>query len=87
MEDSRHIKLTEAGKARDINFEACPHYYKKDISDEDSIRIAKLAVKLAREDFYKEVGETIVSKFFWLIGIVAVAAWGWASAHGLIGKE
>jgi hypothetical protein len=66
------------------HFENCPNYSRYELSEEQIIIIAKKAVESARNDFYKEVGETIVTKFFWLVGIVAVGLFAWLQSHNII---
>lgn len=65
-------------------FEKCPNFHRYELSEEQIIIIAKKAVEAARNDFYKEVGETIVTKFFWLVGIVAVGLVAWLQTHNVI---
>jgi hypothetical protein len=65
-------------------FEKCPNFHRYDLSEEQIIIIAKKAVEAARNDFYKEVGETIVTKFFWLVGIAAVGLVAWLQTHNII---
>lgn len=65
-------------------FEKCPNFHRYELSEEQIIIIAKKAVEAARNDFYKEVGETIVTKFFWLIGIAAVGLVAWLQTHNII---
>lgn len=65
-------------------FEKCPNFHRYDLSEEQIIIIAKKAVEAARNDFYKEVGETIVTKFFWLVGIAAVGLVAWLQTHNVI---
>lgn len=65
-------------------FEKCPNFHRYELSEEQIIIIAKKAVEAARNDFYKEVGETIVTKFFWLVGIAAVGLVAWLQTHNVI---
>jgi hypothetical protein len=65
-------------------FEKCPNFHRYELSEEQIIIIAKKAVEAARNDFYKEVGETIVTKFFWLVGIAAVGLVAWLQTHNII---
>lgn len=66
-------------------FEKCPNFTRYDLSEEQINLIADKAaikaVELARSGFYKDVGETIVSKFFWMIGIIAVGIVAWVQSH------
>lgn len=65
-------------------FEKCPNFNRYELSEDQIIIIAKKAVEAARNDFYKEVGETIVTKFFWLVGIAAVGLVAWLQTHNVI---
>lgn len=42
------------------------------------------AVALIKTDFYRSVGEGVVSKMLWIIGALIVAAYVWAKQQGLI---
>lgn len=66
------------------DFEKCPNFNRYELSEEQIITIAKKAVESARNDFYKEVGETIVTKFFWLVGICAVGVFAWLQSHNIV---
>lgn len=66
------------------DFSHCPHFGTYELSEEQIIIIAKKAVEEARNSFYKEVGETIITKFFWLVGIIAVGVFTWLSSHNII---
>ena len=66
------------------DFEKFPNFHRYELSEEQIIVIAKKAVEAARNDFYKEVGETIVTKFFWLVGICAVGIFAWLQSHNII---
>jgi len=54
-------------------FEHCPRYDKHELSEEQILQIAKKAVEMARDGFYREVGQSVVSRFFWMIGSITVA--------------
>jgi hypothetical protein len=68
----------------EVNFKNCPKFIYHDISEDQVIAIAVKAVEIARNDFYQGVGETIVTKFFWLIGIIATGIVLWLNNKGLI---
>lgn len=81
--------LTEEEKQElDESFAQCPKYNLHELTDEqiDAIaeKAAKRAVAMARDDFYKDVGETVIGKFKWLVGAVVVGAAIWMAQHGLI---
>ena len=54
-------------------FEQCPRYDKHELSEEQIISIARKACELARDDFKKEVGDTVISKFLWIVGAITLA--------------
>ena len=60
------------------NFQMCH------ISEEQVIKIAKVAVQLAREDQEREIGRLTKKGLFYVVGAVAVGVFSWAVAHGLI---
>lgn len=72
---------------KDIFLE-CPHYEQHDLSesqiDEIAERAAKRAIEMARDDFYKDVGKSIVSKFTWGVGVSAVGLFLWLQSKGFI---
>lgn len=46
----------------------------------DEVYMERLADKVAeklRNQFYREVGRNIVQKFFWIVGVTAVAVFVW----------
>jgi len=65
----------------------CPRYNKQELSEEQIVRIAEdaaqRAVAIARDNFYKDVGKSLVSKWFVLIGLGTVAAYAWARKVGI----
>jgi len=67
-----------------VIFTQCPQFNRYELSEEQIIIIAKKAVEEARNSFYKEVGETIITKFFWLVGIIAVGVFTWMTSHNII---
>ena len=66
------------------SFIACPKYDKHELSEDQIIEIAKKAVDLAREEFYQEVGKSVTSKFFVVIGLSVIGLFGWLTAHGYL---
>lgn len=79
---------TTAKLRRATDFEACPRYAKHELSDEQIAAIAEAAalrgVEIARNNFYREVGEGVVKRAFIFIGAAAVAAWSTAKYKGWI---
>jgi len=72
----------------DESFSQCPRYDKHELSDDQieeiAERAAKKAIGMARDEFYQDVGETIVGKFKWLVGAIAVGIFVWLAQHGII---
>lgn len=81
--------ITERRKAislrRHSDFESCPRYDKHELSEEQIVEIAKKAVTLAREEFYQEVGKSVTSKFFVIVGAISIAAMIWLTKKGYLG--
>ena len=74
MENPRNLEENE------LIFGKCPNFSRYELTEDQIVIIAKRAIEEARNDFYKEVGETIVHKFFWLVGIVVVGLFTWLNA-------
>lgn len=68
-------------------FNRCPRYNKHELSEEQIAQIAEAAaqraVAIARDNFYKDVGKSVVSKWFVFIGLGTVAAYAWARKVGI----
>ena len=60
----------------DGSFKLCPKFDRHDLTDEQidqlTTNAAKKAVLLAKTEFYQGVGETVVNKLYWLVGVAAV---------------
>lgn len=69
---------------RQLEFNTCPKFERHELSEDQVIDIAKKAVELARQEFYADVGKSITSKFFWIIGIVSMSVAGWLTSHGYL---
>lgn len=73
---------------RTAGFDACPRYDKHELSEEQIAIIAEAAavraVQIARENFYKDVGQSVVSKWFIFVGMATVAAYAWLRSKNLI---
>lgn len=69
---------------RHSDFESCPRYDKHELSEEQIVEIAKKAVNLAREEFYQEVGKSVTSKFFVIVGVASIALMLWLTKHGYL---
>jgi len=72
----------------DESFAQCPQYDKHELSESQIEiiieRAARRGVEIAREDFYKGVGESVVSKWFIFIGIGTVAMYAWLRTKNII---
>lgn len=70
------------------SFSQCPRYDKHELTDDQieqiAERAAKKAIGMARDEFYQDVGETIVGKLKWFLGAIIVAVFVWLAQHGII---
>ncbi|MDD5688489.1 MAG: hypothetical protein PHE88_11740 [Elusimicrobia bacterium] len=70
------------------DFMGCPRYDKHELTDDQieeiAERAAEKAIKKAKDDIYKDVGETVVGKFKWMVGAIVVGVFVWMVSHGLI---
>lgn len=69
-------------------FISCPKYTAHDLTDEQIDKIAEKAaekaIQLAKDEFYMDVGKSIVRKIFWFIGFISFVLFVWAVKKGLI---
>lgn len=98
----RTINLGSGSGMSVDNFPACPQYGKYEITEAQMLEIAKLAVRLAKEEmeaegyqgFKKqiamEVGVTVIDKLkatiAWVVGAVCLVAYYFLNKHDLLGK-
>ena len=72
----------------DESFRSCPRYDKHELSEDQIAQIAESAairaVKIARDNFYKDVGQSVVSKWFILIGMGTVALYAFLRSRGVL---
>lgn len=52
--------------------------------EEIAERAAEKAIAKMTGEFYKSVGQTVVSKILWIIGAAAFGLWFWLKKNGLI---
>jgi hypothetical protein len=78
-------RRTAVNFRRHSDYERCPKFDKHELSEDQIVEIAKKAVALAREEFYQEVGKSVTSKFFVLVGLAAMATMVWLTRKGYIG--
>lgn len=69
-------------------FSICPKWDKHELSDSQINDIAEKAalraVAIARENFYKDVGKAVVSKWLITIGILTVAMYAWMRSKNIL---
>lgn len=65
-------------------FSDCPRFNTQVLIEDDILRIAKLAVILAKEENERELGRLTKKGFFWLLGSIATATFTWFLANGFI---
>ena len=63
-------------------FETCPKYNRYELSEDQILVIAKKAVILAKEEVYKDVGKSVTTKFFYVIGAITIALFSWLQVNG-----
>lgn len=70
------------------DYHTCPRYDKHELSADQIADIAEAAaqraVVIARENFYKDVGQSVVSKLFIIIGMTTVAIYSWLRSKGVL---
>lgn len=52
--------------------------------EEIAERAAERAMKKLTDHMYKEVGRSVVNKFFWVVGIISVGMYLWLKQKGLV---
>lgn len=52
--------------------------------EEIAERAAERAMKKLADHMYKEVGRSVVNKFFWVVGIISVGMYLWLKQKGLV---
>lgn len=66
------------------DFERCPKFNKHELTEEQLVDIARRAVILAKDEFYKDVGRSVTNKMLIVVGLVSVAALQWLTSHGYL---
>ena len=64
------------------DFELCPKYDKHELTDDQIVEIAKKAVLLAKDEFYIEVGKSVTTKFFVVVGVFSLVIVTWLAKEG-----
>lgn len=52
--------------------------------EEIAERAAERAMKKLTDHMYKEVGRSVVNKFFWIVGVISVGMYLWLKQKGLV---
>ena len=76
------VKASREGDSPDktverINFNACPRFDKHELTEAQMVEIAKKAVILAKDEFYQDVGKSVLQKLLWLLGLSVVGLYIW----------
>lgn len=70
---------------RDITqFQNCPKYNRYELTEEQMLEIARMAVKLAEQKRNEEIGKMVTSKFYAALGAIVFAIWAWLTSHGYL---
>lgn len=56
----------------------------EDQIEEIAQKAAEKAIEKLTSYVYKAVGKSVVSKFLWIVGALAVGVWIWAEKNGLV---
>ena len=70
-------------REQDIDFSACPKYNAtryKELTDDEKLKIAVMAVEIAKDNFAQDIGKTVLNKFFWALGIATIAFMTWLNS-------
>ena len=69
-------------------FEPCPRFNRHELSAEQIEAIAEAAaekaVVIARQNFFRDVGESVVNKWFIIIGMMTVGFYTWLRSKGIV---
>jgi hypothetical protein len=69
-------------------FAPCPRFDRHELSVEQIESIAEAAaekaVVIARQNFYRDVGESVVNKWFIIIGMMTVGFYTWLRSKGIV---
>lgn len=56
----------------------------EDQIEEIAERAAERAMRKLTDHMYKQVGKSVVSKLFWIVGVISVGAYMWLKQKGVI---
>jgi hypothetical protein len=66
------------------HFEFCPRYDKHELTKEQMVEIAKLAVELAESQRNEQIGKMVTNKFYAVLGAVVFGLWVFLTKHGYL---
>lgn len=80
--------MTELKRRHEDDFSTCPKWDKHELTNEQieeiAERAAQKAVRIARDNFYKDVGRAVISKWLIAIGIFTVGSYAWLRNKGIL---
>lgn len=56
-----------------VRFEECPKFQKHELTRDQILEIAKEAVILAKNEFAKDLGYSVIDKIAWIVGLSVAA--------------
>lgn len=59
-------------------------HFSEEQMDSIAERAAERAMQKLTDEAYKSIGKSLVGKLFWVVGVLATAAYFWAQGKGLI---
>jgi len=59
-------------------------HFSEEQMDNIAERAAERAMQKLTDEAYKSIGKGLISKLFWVVGVLATAAYFWAQGKGLI---
>jgi hypothetical protein len=54
------------------------------LTEEQIEEIAERAMRKLTDHMYKQVGKSVISKLFWIVGVISVGAYLWLKQKGVI---
>jgi len=88
MSEPAHNRRQNDMDELDTSFSMCPKYDKHELTAEQIEQIAEAAaqkaVKIARENFYRDVGETVVNRWLIIVGMGTVSMYVWLRSKNII---
>lgn len=59
-------------------------HFSEEQMDSIAERAAERAMQKLTDEAYKSIGKGLISRLFWVVGVLATAAYFWAQGKGLI---